>query len=161
MSTLQIQGILLNLFYIWFHKNCIQMNNYLNYELFNLGYARISICFVHFNLFLISFIELWKFLFALLVTFTLLKIHNYRQKLFPFYFINYCPTVLLLFLFFFYSNFIKLSFSWHYFQFNILDFNRNNHLIFYLKVLEKLSYHYYFPYFLINKAISVFIFWFF
>ena len=156
MSIPQIQEILPNLFYECFHKNYKQRNNFQNYELFNLSYARISICFVHINLFLISFIEPLKSFFVILVTFVLLEIHNYRQKLFPFYFINYYLTVLLLFPFFFYSYFIKLSFLTHRCQLNIPDFYRNNHLFFCLKVPDKLSYRYYFPYFLINKAIIVF-----
>jgi hypothetical protein len=128
-----------------------------NYELlFNLGYARISIYFVRINLFLISFIESLKPFFVVLVTFTLLKIHNYHQTLFPFYFIKCFPTVLLSYLFFFYSYFIKLSFSLHYFQFNILDFHRNSHLILYLRALEKLSSRCYYPYFLTSKAMNVF-----
>jgi hypothetical protein len=147
-------------FFLWMESIHISklMNNFQNYELFNLGYARISTCFVHINLFPIFFIESLILCFAVLVTFVLLKIHNYRQKLFPFYFINYFPTVLLLFTFFFYSYFIKLSFSCHHFLFNIPDFHRSNHLFFCLKVLDKLSYRYYFPYFLINKAFNVYIF---
>jgi len=133
------------------------MNDCQNCELlFNLGYARIFVYFVRINLFIISFIKSFKPFFVVLVTFILLKIHNYHQMLFPFYFINCFPTVLLSYLFFFYSNFIKLSFSLHYFKFSILDFHRNSHLILYHRALEKLSFRCHYPYFLTSKAMNVF-----
>jgi len=133
------------------------MNDYHNYELlFNLVYARIFVYFVFINLFLFSFIKSVKPFLFVSVTFILLKIHNYHQKLFPFYFINCFPTFLLLYLFFFYSNFIKLFFSFHYFQFSILDFHRNSHLILYLSALEKLSFRCYYPYFFTSMAMIVF-----